>query len=279
MARIGIAVKALIVFYKSPLGGERSASEISQITGVSKAYINRLYVKVRERGFDPTRFPIIFDDAWLEEAPRSGRPTKLTEETKQFIIAKLEEDKDNNNGRERTCASLAGELRSRGTEISASTVRRMLREADHKKPKSTHKKVGRPRSVKHDGADKSHAQGPRGADHGSSRVTVGDNNQAQGLGTTDHSNIHLLAEYNNQTQDSRNISHGGAHFTAENNNQSQGLRSMDHDNAHLTPEDRNQSHDFRTMDHSSDHFIAEAIRATENIRARETHIGEEHHYI
>jgi len=74
-----IATRALIVTLKSPVGG-KSSVQISEETGVSVRQIDRIYARAVERGFDPTRRPFVLKDEWLEDAPRSGRPSKQTPE-------------------------------------------------------------------------------------------------------------------------------------------------------------------------------------------------------
>jgi hypothetical protein len=80
-----IATRALIVTLKSPYGGKTSV-EIAEKTGISIRQINRTYARAIERGFDPNHIPFTLRDEWLEDAPRAGRPTKQTEDTKEKII-------------------------------------------------------------------------------------------------------------------------------------------------------------------------------------------------
>ncbi|KAI1437849.1 hypothetical protein GGR50DRAFT_691876 [Xylaria sp. CBS 124048] len=79
-----ISTRATIVALKSPVGGKTSA-EIAKITGVSVSQINRIYSKAIERGFDPDRLPFTLCDEWLQDAPRSGRPTKEARQNKEVI--------------------------------------------------------------------------------------------------------------------------------------------------------------------------------------------------
>jgi hypothetical protein len=72
----------------------------------------------------------------LVDAPRSGRPTKQTEENRQLVISKVTLDR---YGRERTCADIAADLSKIGIEISGSTIRRILKNAGFKKTKPTRK--------------------------------------------------------------------------------------------------------------------------------------------
>ncbi|KAJ4155562.1 hypothetical protein LMH87_000800 [Akanthomyces muscarius] len=48
-----------------------------------------------KRGFDPNLRPIIIKDAYLEDAPRSGRPSKQTAENQEAILKKIKLDRAN----------------------------------------------------------------------------------------------------------------------------------------------------------------------------------------
>lgn len=130
-----IATRALIITLKSPYGGKTSV-EIAEKTGISVRQINRTYARAIERGFDPNRLPLVIKDAWLQDAPRSGRPTKQTESTKQQVIDKVRRDR---YGREKSCADIAGELSQQGINCSAITVWRILKSLGMKKTKPTRK--------------------------------------------------------------------------------------------------------------------------------------------
>ncbi|KAI1821411.1 hypothetical protein F4861DRAFT_469091 [Xylaria intraflava] len=99
-----ISTRATIVALKSPIGGKTS-SEIAKITGVSVSQINRIYSKAIERGFVPDRLPFTLRDEWLQDAPRSGRPTKQARQDKPLVITKVELDRCLN---EESRADLAG---------------------------------------------------------------------------------------------------------------------------------------------------------------------------
>ncbi len=86
-----LATRALVVTLKSPVGGKTSA-EVAEITGLSIRQVNRIYARVIERGFDPNHRPFELQDEWLQDAPRSGRPSKQTEETSQEIIKRVRLD-------------------------------------------------------------------------------------------------------------------------------------------------------------------------------------------
>ena len=125
MPHYSVATKALVVTMKSPIGNY-TTGEISKKTGISRHTINRIYAKAIQRGFDPTHSPILLKDEWLEDAPRSGRPTKKTSDLVQNVLEKVCTDL---HGREKTCADLAGQLGEEGIEISPKTIWRILQEA------------------------------------------------------------------------------------------------------------------------------------------------------
>ncbi|USP75525.1 hypothetical protein yc1106_02799 [Curvularia clavata] len=50
--------------------------EITGLTGVEKRTINSIYARAIERGFDPGLRPLQLEDKHLEDAHRSGRPSK-----------------------------------------------------------------------------------------------------------------------------------------------------------------------------------------------------------
>jgi transposase len=129
-----LATRALIVTLKAPCAG-KSTAEISAITGISTRTINSIYARAIERGFEPNSVPLVIRDEWLQDASRSGRPTKKTE-IKEEVISKVRRDR---YGREKTCTDIAGELTSSGFNVSSITVWRVLREAGFRKTKPTRK--------------------------------------------------------------------------------------------------------------------------------------------
>jgi transposase len=114
-----------------------STADIHALTGVSERTINRIYARAITRGFEPAARPLILCNSHLEDAPRSGRPRKDTEEIRQLITSKVRLDRC---GREKTCAQLAGNVSSlTGIEISGMTIWRILRNMGFKKTKPTRK--------------------------------------------------------------------------------------------------------------------------------------------
>ena len=132
-----IATRALVVSLKSPCYG-KSTAEVVTITGLSKSTVNKIYARAVARGFNPDKQPIIIRDCYLEDAPHKGRPTKLTEETKEAVLAKLRCDQ---HEREKTCADISRELSSEGIHISSSSVHRVFKAAGIKKPNRRRKPV------------------------------------------------------------------------------------------------------------------------------------------
>ncbi|KAK4125883.1 hypothetical protein N657DRAFT_642629 [Parathielavia appendiculata] len=83
-----LATRALIVTLKSPLVGMKTA-DVAEKTGCSVRQVQRIYASAIERGFDPNERPLILKDERLEDAPRSGRPSKQTSEAVEIVVAKV----------------------------------------------------------------------------------------------------------------------------------------------------------------------------------------------
>ncbi|EKJ68815.1 hypothetical protein FPSE_11007 [Fusarium pseudograminearum CS3096] len=130
-----IATRAFIVTLKAPCSGKSSA-EVATLSGQSIRQVDRIYARAIKRGFDPHSLPVVLKNEHLEDAPRSGRPLKATEEAKKLAISKVQTDRF---GREKTCADIAGDLSAIGLEVSASTVYRMLVSEGFRKTKPTRK--------------------------------------------------------------------------------------------------------------------------------------------
>ena len=127
-----IATRATVVALKAYT--TKSAHEIADITQLSVSTVNRIYARAIERGFDAHRHNI--EDAFVQDAQRSGRPTKQSQPVIDSIVSKVRVDR---YGREKSCADLAGELSEEGIEISAATVWRILTKAGMRKTKPTRK--------------------------------------------------------------------------------------------------------------------------------------------
>ncbi|VTT57005.1 unnamed protein product [Fusarium fujikuroi] len=87
-----IATRAFVVSLKAPCCGKTSP-EVSEITGLSIRTIDRIYARAIDSGFDPNVRPLILKDEYLRDKPRSGRPTKATEENKELVIGKVQRDR------------------------------------------------------------------------------------------------------------------------------------------------------------------------------------------
>jgi hypothetical protein len=132
-----IATRALIVSLKAGIIDKPASSiYISSLTGVPERTINQIYARAIARGFDPAIRPLVLENKHLEDAPRSGRPTKDTKEVEELITSKVRLDR---YGREKTCAQLAGDLSQAGIQISGITIWRILRRMGFKKTKPTRK--------------------------------------------------------------------------------------------------------------------------------------------
>jgi transposase len=72
-------IRAIIVYLKSPHGG-KTTPEIAEQLEISPRTINDIYARAIKRGFDPNYKPFSIKPEYIEDAPRSGRPTKHTSE-------------------------------------------------------------------------------------------------------------------------------------------------------------------------------------------------------
>lgn len=128
-----ISTRALIIGLKTT---GKTSVEVAELTNIPVRTINAIYARAIKRGFDPNRRPLELHDIYLTDAPRSGRPSKQTTDIQAKILTKVRFDR---YSREKTCANIAGELSSKGNDISAITVWRILRKAGLKKTKPTRK--------------------------------------------------------------------------------------------------------------------------------------------
>ena len=110
--------RTLIVALKSPSVG-KSTSQISELTDVHPRTVNRIYSRAIEAGFEPNVLPLKILPEHVQDAPRSGRPSKQTDKVKEQIIQQVRRDR---YGREKSCADVAGALSLQGVNISRTTV-------------------------------------------------------------------------------------------------------------------------------------------------------------
>jgi hypothetical protein len=113
-----VATRSFVVALKSPAGGKTS-KEVEEITGIQRRTIDAIYSRAVQRGFKPDLQPIVIKDEFLQDALRSGRPTKQNEALKQAISAKVCGDC---YGRELSCADLTSQLSTNGSNVSVLTV-------------------------------------------------------------------------------------------------------------------------------------------------------------
>ena len=127
-----VARRATVVALKAYT--TKSSAEIAALTELSIPSVNRIYAEAIRRGFDPIRTMV--DNQYVEDKPRSGRPTKQDPSTVEIILSKVRLDR---YGREKTCADLAGDLSELGIKISGMTIYRVLKNAGFRKTKPTRK--------------------------------------------------------------------------------------------------------------------------------------------
>ncbi|KAG6112225.1 hypothetical protein E4U14_002133 [Claviceps sp. LM454 group G7] len=136
MAPHDIATRASVVTLKAIC---LPTTEVASLTGIPTRTVNKIFANAIERGFDPQRRPVIVKNCYVEEAPRSGRPTKQTPELKEALLSKV---RDNGDGRQKTCAELADDLGHLGYKVSANSVARVLRANGYKKTQRTQTEKG-----------------------------------------------------------------------------------------------------------------------------------------
>jgi hypothetical protein len=67
-------------------------ARIEQLTGLKARTVNSIVDKAFDRGFDPHISPIILDK-YIIDAPKSGRPSKQTDEAKDATLSKVRSDR------------------------------------------------------------------------------------------------------------------------------------------------------------------------------------------
>ncbi|KAI2487709.1 hypothetical protein Ptr902_01842 [Pyrenophora tritici-repentis] len=84
--------RTLIVILKSPPVG-KSTSQISELTGVNPRTVDRIYSRAIAAGFEPNVLPLKILPHHVQDASRSGRPAKQTEEVKEQIFQQVRRDR------------------------------------------------------------------------------------------------------------------------------------------------------------------------------------------
>ena len=107
-----------------------AAVKIQKLTGVSVRSISELKRKARSRGYDPAISRILKME-YVEDAPRSGRPSKATPVMEQAILDDVRKDR---HGREKSSAMLGFDH-----NVSSFTVLRALQRNGFRACKSTKK--------------------------------------------------------------------------------------------------------------------------------------------
>jgi transposase len=120
---IDITNCAVVVTLKSPHGGKTS-TEIAEKLGIPVRTINSIYARAIEKGFESNHLQFTPKDKWLKDAPRSGKSTKQTKETKAAVIEQIRTDCYE---QEKSCAAIAGDVSKNGVNILSITVWRILR--------------------------------------------------------------------------------------------------------------------------------------------------------
>ena len=77
-----------------------AAKIVQAVTGVSTRSISALKIKARQRGYDPAVSRVLELEC-VEDAPRSGRPKKVTPEVEQAILKNVVQER---NSREKPSA-------------------------------------------------------------------------------------------------------------------------------------------------------------------------------
>jgi transposase len=132
MAPYENSTRAIVVCLKAT---GKSSKEVSAISGIPTRTVNSIYARAIERGFEPCERPMKLLDRHLEDAPRTGRPSKQ-DRVSQKVVDTVRTDR---YGREKSCADIAGALSQEGFNVSASTVWRVLKKAGFKKTKPMRK--------------------------------------------------------------------------------------------------------------------------------------------
>ncbi|KAF2820622.1 hypothetical protein CC86DRAFT_304714 [Ophiobolus disseminans] len=72
-----VYTRTLVVTMKSPSVG-KSTSQVSELTGIQPRTIDRIYSRAIAAGFEPNVLPLKILPHHVQDAPRSGRPSKQT---------------------------------------------------------------------------------------------------------------------------------------------------------------------------------------------------------
>lgn len=70
----------------------KTSAEIAAICNLSKSSVDRIYGRACQRGYYPNLIPVVVKDSYLEDAPRSGRPSKQ-DQIKEPVLDKIRCDR------------------------------------------------------------------------------------------------------------------------------------------------------------------------------------------
>ena len=130
---LGIRIQLLTLAEYLVLQGENTSKAVEKAkdyTGFSKPSIYRLRKQARQRGFDPTILPHL-KLHYVEDADRLGRPTKITPQVEEALLAQVSKDR---NHREMTAAQHGYKL-----GISPSTTLKAFKKMKFRSCKTTKK--------------------------------------------------------------------------------------------------------------------------------------------
>ncbi|GJD05087.1 hypothetical protein ColKHC_13912 [Colletotrichum higginsianum] len=85
MARTDPHIRAVILALRSRIGG-KTAEEVAVGLGLSKRTVDDVLLRAKRQGFDPTAFTFTLRPEYINDAPRSGRPKKVTEAAVDTIV-------------------------------------------------------------------------------------------------------------------------------------------------------------------------------------------------
>lgn len=84
--------RTLVLALRSPHGG-KTTYEVSQILGIDIRKVNRIYARAISRGFNPDLPTLVVKPEFVEDAARSGRPSKQTEAIDKVVSSNVTRDR------------------------------------------------------------------------------------------------------------------------------------------------------------------------------------------
>ena len=127
---IGTRIQALTL-----LENKFPIAQITEITGVSKSQVYSYRRTAIQRGYNPQVDKRLLI-SYVEDAPRSGRPVKATEEVKKQLVEVVTK---NSTTRQWSTQKIANAIALIGTKISARTVLNILNSLGYSPCKPTYK--------------------------------------------------------------------------------------------------------------------------------------------